>query len=321
MQTRIQIKHVLLGLLFLATSIARADTLLWSDSFETYAPGSFPTDGGWFIRPGAPGVGSSSQFVSTNRAFSGTQSLRLEGAEGLGINVERQIALPGTRFAFEAMANTTRLDSRSVLVGVGTQDEVYAAVQFRHNGVVAARSGYGYTTLPVTFAPDTWYRLKVVVDTAAADFDVYVNDVLVGQALPIYPLPQPIDKVLLNVDNNGFGPDGPGFAPGGTVSYFDDAKFFDLSATTDDDGDSVPNEEDQCASTPNGEIIDPVNGCSLAQLVPCGGPAGGTAVWRNHGKYVSAAAHVSTEFLNRGLITAAQRDAIMSAAGASVCPP
>src|SRR5262245_25348910 len=97
-------------------SIARADTLLWSDDFESYAQGSFPSGGGWFIRPGAPGVGSDAQYVSAQRAYSGTQSLRLEGAEGLGVNVQKQIALPGSRFAFEALANTTRLDSRSVLV-------------------------------------------------------------------------------------------------------------------------------------------------------------------------------------------------------------
>src|SRR5882724_2666175 len=140
MWSRIRLRHALWGIFVASAGIANADTLLWSDDFESYATGSFPSDGGWFIRPGAPGVGTQAQYVSTDRAYSGTRSVRLEGAEGLGINVQKLITLPGTRFAFEALANTTRVDSRSVGVGFGTQDEVYALVQFRHNGVIAARS-------------------------------------------------------------------------------------------------------------------------------------------------------------------------------------
>lgn len=321
MRSGIQLRHALLGTLLLGVSIACADTLLWSDNFDSYPVGSFPASGGWLIRPGAPGVGSDAQYISDNRANSGTQSFRMEGAQGLGINIQKTIALPSNRFAFEAIANTTRYDSRSVLVGFGTLDEVYAAVQFRHNGVIAARSAYGYTNLPVAFAADTWYRLKVVVDTAAAAFDVYVNDVLAAQDLPIYPLPQPIDRVFLAVDNNGFGPDGTGFGSGGTVSYFDDAKFYDMSPSTDDDGDGVMNGEDQCPETPSGEITDTANGCSIAQLVPCSGPAGGVSSWKNHGTYVSTTSHVSRDFVNKGLITAEQRDTIMSNAGNSACPP
>ena len=308
MRSRIFPRASLFIALLVALGFAHADTLVWHDDFEQYPLGSFPSQGDWFIRPGAPGVGSAGQYISANRANSGTQSFHLEGAQGLGVNIQKAIVLPGSRFAFEAMANTTRQDSRSVLVGFGTQDEVMAAVQFRHYGVIAARSGYGYTNLSVTFAADTWYKLKVVVDTAAASFDVYVNDVLVGQDLPIYPLPQPIDRVYLAVDNNGFGPDGPGFAPGGTVSYFDDAKFYDLSVSTDDDTDGVLNAEDQCPSTPTGEVTDPANGCSIAQLVPCSGPAAGPTAWKTHGHYISTLSHASQDFVKKGLLTAEQRD-------------
>lgn len=320
MRSRIMFRCALLGALLFGAAMAHADTLLWSDDFESYTTGTFPNSGGWFIRPGAPGVGSGGQFISTNRANSGTRSFRMEGAQGLGVNIQKDILLPGESFAFEAMANTTRRDSRSVLVGFGTQDEIYAAVQFRHNGVVAARSGYGYTTLPVTFEADTWYKLKIVVDLSAAAFDVYVDDVPVGQDLPIYPLPQPIDRVHLVVDNNGYGPDAPGFAPGGTVSYFDDAKFYDLSVSTDDDGDGVLNGADQCADTLTGAVTDPANGCSLAQLVPCDGPIGGVTPWKNHGTYVSTLSHASQDFVRKGLITSDQRALIMSNAAAATCP-
>ena len=123
MRSSIQLRHALLGTLLLGAGLARADTLLWSDNFESYPLGSFPS-GDWLIRPGAPGVGANAQYISSNRASSGTQSFHLEGAQGLGVNIQKTIALPGNRFAIEAMANTTRHDSRSVLVGFGTQDEL-----------------------------------------------------------------------------------------------------------------------------------------------------------------------------------------------------
>jgi YVTN family beta-propeller protein len=80
----------------------------------------------------------------------------------------------------------------------------------------------------------------------------------------------------------------------------------------DIDGDGVPNGSDQCALTPAGTPVDGT-GCSIAQLCPCAGP------WKNHGKYVSCVAHASQSFVNAGLITPAQKDAIVSAAGQSSC--
>ena len=87
----------------------------------------------------------------------------------------------------------------------------------------------------------------------------------------------------------------------------------------DIDDDGVTNDFDVCAATPIGEVIDPTNGCSIAQLSPCEGPRGTTVNWKNHGKYVSSVAHSTNEFVKQGLITESQKDAIMSAAGQSVC--
>ncbi|MCJ7591561.1 MAG: hypothetical protein MUO51_09425 [Woeseiaceae bacterium] len=41
--------------------------------------------------------------------------------------------------------------------------------------------------------------------------------------------------------------------------------------------------------------------------------------WKNHGKYVSSVAHAANEFVDRGLIFEAEKDAIVSGAGQSVC--
>ena len=80
----------------------------------------------------------------------------------------------------------------------------------------------------------------------------------------------------------------------------------------DSDQDGVLNNHDNCPGTPSGDTVDS-NGCSIAQLCPCAGP------WKNHGKYVSCVSNSSESFVGAGLITEAQKDDIVSAAGRSSC--
>jgi hypothetical protein len=86
----------------------------------------------------------------------------------------------------------------------------------------------------------------------------------------------------------------------------------------DVDGDGINDAEDQCLGTAPGEavVLDPESedlGCSIAQLAPCDAP------WRNHGAYVSAVTRTAEEFLALGLITEAEKDAIVAAAAESQC--
>ena len=55
------------------------------------------------------------------------------------------------------------------------------------------------------------------------------------------------------------------------------------------------------------------DGCSIDQLAPCAGN------WKNHGAYVSAVAKIANAFLAQGLITPAQKGAIVAAAAQSNC--
>lgn len=88
---------------------------------------------------------------------------------------------------------------------------------------------------------------------------------------------------------------------------------------TDVDGDGVPNFTDICPLTGIGEVVDPATGCAIEQLVPCVGPLGTTAAWKNHGQYVSALAKTAKNFLDQGLITQAEKDALVSQAAKSIC--
>jgi hypothetical protein len=86
----------------------------------------------------------------------------------------------------------------------------------------------------------------------------------------------------------------------------------------DTDNDGVNDNKDQCPATASGTVVDGT-GCSIAQLCPCAGPRGTTGKWKNHGGYVSCTAKSAESFLAAGLITAAEKDAIVSAAAKSGC--
>ncbi len=85
----------------------------------------------------------------------------------------------------------------------------------------------------------------------------------------------------------------------------------------DQDFDGVPDAVDLCPNTPPCTVVN-AEGCSIDQLVPCAGPATGGA-WKNHGAYVSAVAQVAQEFVKQGLISEADRAAIVVRAAQSDC--
>jgi hypothetical protein len=58
---------------------------------------------------------------------------------------------------------------------------------------------------------------------------------------------------------------------------------------------------------------------AINQLCPCSGPKGTSGKWKNHGGYVSCVSHSAEHFLEIGLITQAEKDAVCSEAGRSSC--
>ena len=81
---------------------------------------------------------------------------------------------------------------------------------------------------------------------------------------------------------------------------------------TDDDDDGVLDADDECLFTFPRDIVD-YSGCSIADLCPCENQ------WKNHGTFVKCVAQSSKEFFSEGLITKAQRKAIVSNAAKSDC--
>ncbi len=81
----------------------------------------------------------------------------------------------------------------------------------------------------------------------------------------------------------------------------------------DIDDDGVLSEDDECEGTPAGVIIDPSNGCSIEQLVPCNGN------WKNHGQYESAFTQTVNSFIKQKLIAKEEKGALMKEVASSDC--
>jgi len=85
-----------------------------------------------------------------------------------------------------------------------------------------------------------------------------------------------------------------------------------LTDDGDCDGDGVPNIRDGCAQTPPGSIVNGM-GCGIDELVSCNGR------WKDHNQYVEAFKQVATNFWREGVITIAERNALIKQAEKSSC--
>jgi hypothetical protein len=160
-----------------------------------------------------------------------------------------------------------------------------------------------------------YYHERLEYEAASKQLTLSVFDRLSGT--PLWhlsgPVPSfPADMTRIAVHRSGVVGN-PGVSPSATVAYeLDNVVLCQVqpSGNCDSDRDGVPDAADQCPNTPAGEVVNAV-GCSISQLVPASWP------WKNHGEYVSTVARVAGESLAQGLITGAQRGAIVSAAARS----
>jgi hypothetical protein len=110
------------------------------------------------------------------------------------------------------------------------------------------------------------------------------------------------DDVCRGYDDN-VDVDGDGI-PNGCDTNDNDGPLGDL------DGDSVSNENDSCDGTATGEVIN-LEGCSVVDLCDCNA--------KSHGNYVSCTARTASDFRRDGLISKADKSALVKAAARSHC--
>ena len=82
----------------------------------------------------------------------------------------------------------------------------------------------------------------------------------------------------------------------------------------DCDNDRVPDNVDQCLSTPLGDFSD-AHGCGLTQICPCASP------WPSPSNYVACVSSNSARLVADGVMTSEQRQSVLQAAMDTYCPP
>jgi hypothetical protein len=202
---------------------AAAQTLL-NEGFESYAPGTVPTNGGWEIIV-FNGIGDpAAQQVDNTRSASGTNSLQMVGADCSNVNFYHPLSLPA-RFRLETSALVR--DSApgrcgafaggvAAVLDPGGVGVPFGAVAFLTNGWLCAFPS-GNLDDPVQLTPfttNTWYRIGMTIDLDQRRFDVDIDGVRRATSLtmPTNGLPTGIE-VLSSVGTN-------------TVNWYDDVAVF-----------------------------------------------------------------------------------------------
>ncbi len=224
---------IVLPMFVVFTSKVRAgENVIFQDDFESYAVGTFPSSGGWSVVWN--GAGDQYQVITDTYSHSPTKSLQLVGSYGWSIVVKRDFTSSSSVIGYEGylMAADYGSNPQSNTASIGffnepiaTWGRYYADIGFWNGYIWGGISPSGWIHQLQPFTPMTWYKIRVVLDKASRVYNVWVNDVLVGQNLVELNDPNEILSLQL-----GEGWDS-------TYCYFDDVKVFEVSGTPPPQGD------------------------------------------------------------------------------------
>jgi hypothetical protein len=198
------------------------ETAIFTDDFESYGAGSFPSSGGWELVWN--GMGTEYQVVTDAVSHSPTRSFQLLGQVGWSANVQRRFTSSSSVIGYEAYVrcegNVASADNVASICMWNLEGQAWGK---RFAGVYFASDGYVYTepihSEPVYFKlmpydPNTWYKVRVVIDRTAGEYNVWIDDALLAQNIAIQDTNQ-IEALMLAEGWAGFR------------VYFDDVKVFE----------------------------------------------------------------------------------------------
>lgn len=205
-----------------AIPISAHSAVIFSDDFESYTSGVYPSPPWYNIFSGRSG------YVTTEQARSGTQSFRSESYSNWARWDYVPLSTVPDRFVYQAAVYLTA-PGRGGTVGFGYRRPTVPNEGRFGNSVFFAPDSKVYfwtVTTPPTLLLDSWtagvwYDVRVRIDYLNNVADVYLNGVLVGDDLPTDP--KVISDSGVPVLLNQFGMFGANFPGGGTsVIYYDD---------------------------------------------------------------------------------------------------
>ncbi len=197
---------------------------LFSDNFESYAVGTFPSGGGWELV--WDGMGTQYQVVTGGVSHSPTRSFQLLGQVSWSANVQRKFSSSSSLIGYEAWVrcegNVASADNVASICMWNLEGQAWGK---RFAGVYFASDGYIYTE-PIHLGPvnvklmpydaNRWYKVRMVIDRTAGEYNVWIDDTLMAQNIAIQDANQ-IEALMLAEGWAGFR------------AYFDDVKVFELT--------------------------------------------------------------------------------------------
>jgi hypothetical protein len=201
---------------------------VFSDDFESYGVGTFPSSGGWELVWN--GMGDQYQVVTGDVSHSPTRSFQLLGDNETeySANVQRKFSSSSSLIGYEAsvMCEGNVSSNENVASICIWNLEAYIWGK-RFAGVYFQSDGYIYTIplIPnawvfyklMPYAPNTWYKVRVVIDRSAGEYSVWIDDALIAQNIAVQDTNQ-IEALMLAA----------GFA--GFKVHFDDVRVFETRA-------------------------------------------------------------------------------------------
>jgi len=163
--------------------------IVFSDDFESYVAGTFPSGGGWKLI--TDGWGSSSQMIDNSNSVSGTKSFKLEGAANWAAVVQKNYSMPNPQpdvIYYECYAKVTRLESPVMWYhdfqiwagefGSPTGSHAFASVSF--NPKQADGKEYILFKAETVWGAEVqlgkWYKIKVKIDLVKDLGYVWLDD-------------------------------------------------------------------------------------------------------------------------------------------------
>jgi len=203
----------------LTPQVKAQETTIFSDNFESYAVGTFPSAGGWELQWN--GAGNQYQVIVNSVSVSPTKSFQLLGSYGWSSVVKKDFTSTSNVIGYEVYVRTEAYKgSDHSVADVGFFNRpiyiwgrYYAMVRFEDTGFIRSAG-----QILQSYNPNTWYKVKVVLDKTNTVYNVWIDDVLKGQNLVETNNPQEI--LSFELDSEWAG----------VKAYFDDAKVFEGGA-------------------------------------------------------------------------------------------